>query len=285
MSFYRLALLLCALTGVMQISRPAAAAPSATQRASSEIRKQSNGLWLYVNGTRMPAFAGVVYQNTAGDMHVRAYTNSLHSLYYGLDEAVIGGAGHGERLANMGFQAIRVYQLPVENQDDANRTKEIFRRLYARYGIKVLIGDWAGLNQGINFTNAQDLSQLRAHVDKLVATYCDEPWVLGWQLGNENNYHTRNGMLGHEIDLDDADYYGFMDGLAGQVKSLLGKKHLTQFVGLGQGELTETDAQLIATTKNFDAVGINCYRQDPNAFEGIIGLAAKDLKVPVYFSE
>jgi hypothetical protein len=103
----------------------------------------------------MPAFAGAVYQNPAGDMHVVNYSNSLHSLYYGLDQPVEGGAGHGERLARMGFQAIRVYQLPVENQDDANRTREIFRRLYGRYGIKVLVGDWAGLHTGIDFRNTK----------------------------------------------------------------------------------------------------------------------------------
>src|SRR5882757_3685611 len=137
MSFYRSMLLVCILTGAFEISRPAIAASSEPKPASSEIRKQSNGLWLFVDGVRKPAFAGVVYQNTAGDMHVWAYTNSLHSLYYGLDEEVEGGAGHGKRLAQMGFQAIRVYQLPVENQDDANRTKEIFRRLYNHYGIKV----------------------------------------------------------------------------------------------------------------------------------------------------
>src|SRR4051794_23907871 len=61
------------------------AAVTSPQPASSEFRMQSNGLWLFVDGRRMPAFAGAVYQNTAGDMHIRAYSNSLHSLYSGLD--------------------------------------------------------------------------------------------------------------------------------------------------------------------------------------------------------
>lgn len=273
-------LLVCVLLGTLDISRPADATP-----ASSAIRKESNGYWLYVDGVRTPAMAGVVYQNTAGDMHVNTYSNSLHSLYYGLDDADAGGLGHAERLAHMGFQAIRVYQLPVENQEDADRTKEIFRRLYTRYGMKVLIGDWAGLNQGMDFTDSHDVARVRTHVSRLVATYSEEPWVLGWQLGNENNYHIRNGVLGHEINLDAAGYYAFMDSLAGQVKAQLGKHHLTQFVSLGQGDLTKAEAGLIAATKNFDAVGLNCYREDPNAFEDVIALAATQLKVPVYFSE
>jgi len=162
---------------------------------------QSNGLWLFVDGRRMPAFAGAVYQNTVGDMHIRAYSNSLHSLYAGLDDERVGGAGHGGRLSRMGMQAIRVYQLPID-KDDANHTKEIFRRLYNQYQIKVLIGDWAGLHQGINFRNTQQVATVHARIEKLLATYAEEPWVLGWQLGNENNYHTRTGILGHEIDLD-----------------------------------------------------------------------------------
>ena len=263
----------------------ALAAADPPQSASSEIRKQSNGYWLFVDGVRWPSLAGVVYQNTAGDMHVRAYTNSLHSLYYGLDEEVAGGAGHGKRLAQMGFQAIRVYELPAENADDANRTKEIFRRLYNQYGIKVLIGDWAGLNDGTDFKDPRALARVHRHIDKLVMTYCEEPWVLGWQLGNENNYHIQGGILGHEIDLDAAGYYTFMDTLAGQVKAQLGRHHLTQFVSLGQGDLTEAEAHLIAGEKNFDAVGINCYREDPSAFDQVISLAANNLKIPVYFSE
>ena len=76
-----------------------------------------------------------------------------------------------------------------------------------------------------------------------------------------------------------------MNGLAGQVKAQLGKRHLTQFVSLGQGDLSDADAGLIAAAKNFDAIGINCYREDPNAFEQLIALAQARLKVPIYFSE
>src|SRR5262249_2891778 len=123
MNCYKLLLLFCALSAWPGLWHPAMAATAETEPASSEIRKQSNGYWLFAGKTRMQAFAGVVYQNTAGDMHVLSFSNSLHSLYYGLNQEVEGGAGHGERLARMGFQAIRVYELPVENQDDAERTK------------------------------------------------------------------------------------------------------------------------------------------------------------------
>jgi cellulose synthase (UDP-forming) len=252
---------------------------------SSEIRVEPNGRWLFVDGARVPAFAGAVYQNTEADKHVRVYSNSLHTLYRGLDDESVGGLGHGRRLAEMGIQAIRVYELPVENLDDVWKVKEIFRRLHSNSGIKVLVGDWAGLHRGMNFRNAAELSQLRAHLQKLIAAYAEEPWVLGWQLGNENNYHIRGGIFGEEIALSPEEYFSFMDGLAGVIKQELGNRHLTQIVSLGQGDLTEKEARLIEATKNFDAVGINCYREDPASFEQIIALAANQIRLPIYFAE
>lgn len=253
--------------------------------ASSAIQKQSNGFWLYVDGVQTPAFGGVVYQNTEGDMHILAYSNSLHSLYSPLDEEAAGGSGHGARLGRMGVYAIRVYELPVENADDARHVKAIFRRLYDNYHIKVLIGDWAGLHQIKDFGDTNQLAGLYQHISRLVTTYCDERWVLGWQLGNENNYYTRNGLLGHDINLNAAEYYKLMDGLAGVVKAGLGKRHITQFVSLGQGDLTTNEAALIASMTNIDAVGINCYRGDQSSFDALISLAAERIKRPIYFAE
>lgn len=253
--------------------------------ASSVIRKESNGFWLYIDGKKTGAFGGAVYQNTEGDMHILSYSNSLHSLYSPLDEESAGGNGHGARLSRMGFSAIRVYELPVGNIDDVKHVKEIFRRLYNNYGIKVLVGDWAGLHSQISFQDTNGIKQIQSHLGRLVATYCEEPWVLGWQLGNENNYHIRDGKLGHQIDLDAVGYYSLMDGLAGVIKGELGKRHLTQFVALGQGDLNEKEAGLIAAMKNIDAVGINCYRADSSAFDELVNLAATTIPRPIYFAE
>ena len=82
----------CALLGVAGI--PQSGKADSSGKASSEIRKESNGFWLYVDGVKTPAFGGAVYQNTEGDMHILAYSNSLHSLYRPLDEEAAGGSGH-----------------------------------------------------------------------------------------------------------------------------------------------------------------------------------------------
>src|SRR4051812_28216324 len=126
--FLRLALLTMIVSAIGS-SRSVSAAPVIPAKPSSEIRSESNGLWLLIDGIKTPAFAGVVYQNTEGDTHIRAYTNSQHLLFRGLDDEVFGGRGHGRRLAEMGVRAIRVYELPVENPEDVGQVKEIFRRL------------------------------------------------------------------------------------------------------------------------------------------------------------
>ncbi len=278
-------LLVCILVAATGILQALAETPTNSDSASSEIRRESTGLWLFLDGKRTPAFGGVVYQHTEGDKHIREYSNSLHSVYQALDNEDSGGQGHGSRLARMFVSAIRTYDLPVDNEEDVNHTKEIFRRLYSEHGIKVLIGDWAGLNTGMDFGNPADLAALRTHVQKLVTTYCEEPWVFGWQLGNENNYHHRQGILGQEISLDAGEYYHLMDELGGLVKEGLQKHHLTQFVGLGNGDLTTNEAKMIASLKNFDAVGINCYREDPNGFEELITMGATSFRLPIYFAE
>ncbi len=287
MKLCRSSVAVCAFCAGLAVAGTGRAAVSGPVGASSEIRRESNGIWLYVDGTKMPAFAGMVYQNTEGNTHIRAYEygHRLSSLYIGLDDKDLGGQGHGARLEQMGVRAIRVYELPVDNEDDVERVKGIFRRLYDKHHIKVLIGDWAGLNTGMDFKNPADLARLRSYLQKLVANYAGEAWVLGWQLGNENNFHIRNGLLGQEIGLDAAEYYSFMDGLAGLMKEELGRGQRWQMVTLGQGDLTKAEADLIAGMTNIDAVGINCYREDAGGFEQIIALAGNQIKRPVYFAE
>ncbi len=255
--------------------------------ATSELSRETTGTWLYIDGVKTPALAGMVFQDTEGSSHIRSYEygHSLNALYKSLDEKEAGGKGLGARLEQMGIRAIRVYELPAEDADDAEKVKGIFRRLYDKHHIKVLIGDWAGLNLGMDYTNPQDLARLRSHLQKLAATYSGEAWVLGWQLGNENNYHIQNGRLGHEINLDAAGYYSFMDGLGGLMKEQLGGSQRRQIVTLGQGDLTEEEARLIGGMKNIDAVGINCYREQPAAFDELINLAAREGHLPIYFAE
>src|ERR1043165_1079665 len=142
--------------------------------ASSIIREQSNGRWLFIDGEQVAAVVGAVYQNTSGETHVRNYTNSLHALYKGLDDTTAGGKGHGAELKQMGISAIRVYELPVDNPEDVVQVKAIFRRLYEKQRIKVLIGDWAGLHTGLDFKDPRSLARIRTHIKRLAIPFSTE---------------------------------------------------------------------------------------------------------------
>jgi cellulose synthase (UDP-forming) len=253
--------------------------------ASSEIRRESNGFWLYADGKPAPALPGLVYQPVENSKHIDAYRDDYASLYTALDDESLGGRSHGKSLEWLGVRAIRVYELPVENSADAARVKGIFRRLHRTYRIKVLVGDWAGLYSHFDFRNPGDLAKIQTHLRKLILTYGEEPWILGWQLGNENNYHIRMGILGREINLDAAQYYALMDNFAGVVREDIGRRGLRQFIALGQGDLTEEEAGLIARMKNIDAVGINCSREGPARLEQVIAVATNFLRVAIYFAE
>jgi len=253
--------------------------------ASSEIRQQSNGYWLYIDNVRTPAFTGVVYQPVEGERHIDSYTNDFRSLYGALDDRSLGGLSHGKSLELLGISAIRVYQLPVEDVADVAGVKGVFRRLHQMHRIKVLVCDWAGLYSAVDFRNPKALASIRDHLRTLATTYCEEPWILGWQVGNENNYHVRTGSLDHEIDWDLPRYYEVMDDFAGAIREEIRRRGLRQFVALGQGDLTEAEARLMASMKNIDAVGINCYRDDAAGFEQVIATARDFLPVPIYFAE
>jgi len=91
-------------------------------------------------------------------------------------------------IAGMGGNALRMY----------SRTwnKELLRRMHAETGIMVLVGDFFGAycinsgadwNVGTDYTNPEQRQRMLDAVLKLVDEVKDEPWVLGYLLGNENN--------------------------------------------------------------------------------------------------
>jgi cellulose synthase/poly-beta-1,6-N-acetylglucosamine synthase-like glycosyltransferase len=259
--------------------------------ASSEIRKESNGDWLYLDGKKVPAFIGMVYQPVPANKNIEDFADNFGDLYNALLDPEQGGKGHAKQLAQLKIDAIRIYELPMHNLQDVDRVKEIFRRIYNQYHLKVLIGYWAGLHSG-----TFDQESIISDAMQMVFLYGHEPWILGWQIGNENNYYIQDGRLGSEIDLSLNEYYRFMDQVAGAMRDVLGcgSRHYTgphlcvkQFIALGQGDLTLEEAHFISKMKNIDAVGINAYRspEGEDGIEQVIQLAFETLPYPIFFSE
>ncbi len=112
------------------------------------------------------------------------------------DEPVIGDA---QLLKDMGANAIRVYH-GVDFTGNYNPTeydKDLMRTLNKDYGIYFVVGDFLGAytigsqadwDLGTDYTSKRQKERMMAVVRDMVMDHKDEPYVLMWLLGNENQH-------------------------------------------------------------------------------------------------
>jgi hypothetical protein len=202
---------------------------SAAKPSKVEVRKQGPGQWeLLVNGK--PYFVkGVVYSFTVvgddsnegtlrdwaildldnnGKIDV-AYDSWVDRNGNNLQDPDEPAVGDWQLLKEMGCNTIRVYQLASDDprlkdtndfhgarfQFEHPANKVILRDLYARYGIRVIIGHFFGewtlgsgakWDPGTDYTDPQQRQRLLNCVRVMVEEHKDEPYTLLWLLGNEN---------------------------------------------------------------------------------------------------
>jgi len=121
-------------------------------------------------------------------------------------------------LKKMGVNTIRLYHLPSNNplvRDiykknkntmnlfDHAVNKKLLRDLYHKYGIRVIaghfLGSWtvgAGVTweEGVDYNNPKQRENIKNSVKAMVLDNKDEPYILMWLLGNENNIATWSGI-------------------------------------------------------------------------------------------
>ena len=150
----------------------------------------------------------------------------------------------GKLMKEMGVNTIRLYQ----THENTEEVRQVIRDLYNLYGIRTLLGDWLGFWEYPCPFYGDKIFQdkINRQVLEMVRLYKDEPGVLGWILGNENNY----SCLGHvnpwsspEVDLEPDPqkqkairakiYYSFVNDLSKEIHKI----DLRHPVGLGNGEL------------------------------------------------
>ncbi len=155
----------------------------------------------------------------------------------------------GKMMKEMGVNTIRLYQVG----SDPQAVKQVINDLYKLYGIRVLLGDWLGFWEYPCpfYGDAQFQDKVIKQVVEMVRLYKDEPGLLGWILGNENNY----SCLGHvnpwsnpEVDAEPDPqkqklmrakiYYSFVNDIAKAVR----KADPNHPIGLGNGELVGLDS-------------------------------------------
>ena len=97
----------------------------------------------------------------------------------------------GKLMQDMKVNTVRVYQ-PGQ---DPEAVKAVIRDLYEKYGIRTLMGHWLGFwEYPCPLYGDRDFQdRIRREILDMVNTYKNEPGILGWVLGNENNY----SCLGH----------------------------------------------------------------------------------------
>ncbi len=110
------------------------------------------------------------------------------------DEPIVGDF---ELLRDMGCNAVRLYHSKSNYEyipDEYN--KELLKDLFAKYGIRVIMGDFLGAytvgsganwDEGTDYRDKKQRKRMKGIVKDMVLDHKDEPYVLMWLLGNENN--------------------------------------------------------------------------------------------------
>jgi len=163
--------------------------------------------------------------------------------------------GDYQLMKRMGVNTIRLYHQPFPIK------KELLRDLYARFGIRVIMGDFLGKyalgsgadwNPGTDYENPEHCAKMLGSVKQMVLEHKDEPYLLMWMLGNENVYG-----VACNADKKPEAFYKFVNEAAKLIKSL-DKGHP---VVIANGDVFYLD-KFAKYAPDVDAFGANAYRGD-----------------------
>lgn len=165
--------------------------------------------------------------------------------------------GDFELLRRMGCNTIRWY---VNDFRDQATPKALLRDLFARYGIRVMVGDKFGAytigsgadwKSGTDYRDPRQQENMLASVRRMVDEHKTEPYVLLWVLGNENNLPFTNTNAARYP----ADYAKFVNRAA---------KMIHELDPMHPVAIVNGDTQLLTVYKKYcpdvDIFGTNIYR-------------------------
>jgi beta-galactosidase len=151
----------------------------------------------------------------------------------------------GKLMQEMGINTVRIYQ----PSSDGEAVRKVIRDFYRLYGIRTILGHWLDFWEYPCpfYGDSSFQEKVKKKVLEMAELYKDEPGLLLWVLGNENNYSCLgrvNPWSTDEIDKEPDPqkknairyriYYSFVNTLAKQIH----KADLNHPVALGNGELT-----------------------------------------------
>ncbi|MDR2191534.1 MAG: hypothetical protein LBO62_01445 [Endomicrobium sp.] len=167
-------------------------------------------------------------------------------------------------LKEMGANSIRIY-----HYSDLN--KNLLRRGYKEYDFMYLMGNFLGMYAvdsganwyaGTDYTDEEHKANMLESVRKMVEEYKNEPYILMWVLGNENNYGAISDgeTLGNgcRAQQQPEAYYSFVNECAKLIKSLDPHKRP---VAICNGDAYMLD-YCSKYAPDIDVYGANVYRGD-----------------------
>ena len=171
------------------------------------------------------------------------------------NESAIGDFG---LFKDIGANTLRLYH--------QSTNKELLRDLYKTYGIRIMMGDFLGMYctgsgadwaEGTNYNDEQQRKNMLESVKKMLDEYKDEPYILMWVLGNENNY---GGTFGHVGGSGNAGaypdvYYSFLNEVAKYIRSI----DPTRPIAMCNGDTLYLDI-ISQYCPDVDVFGLNTYR-------------------------
>lgn len=161
--------------------------------------------------------------------------------------------GDFKLLQDMGANSLRLYH--------HGHNKALLNEMYQKYGISVVMGDYLGAYavgsgaswyEGTDYSNPEHQKKMLESVRAMVEEYKDEPYVLFWVLGNENNYGVANNS-----GQNPTAYYQFVNKAANLIKSLDPERP----VAICNGDTLFLDI-FVKNCPDVDIYGANAYRGD-----------------------
>ena len=273
--------------------QPAPEVPS-TPESVAIVPDEQGRAWWSIDGQIRTAMLGVCYQPVPDGKHINDYHDNYAELLTALLDEKDGGQGHARQLSGMGADYIRLYAIDSTDRADIDRLKAILTQAHQQYGIKVIVGNWAGL-----YSDPNNQEEIIADIKKMVHEYSQEPWLLAFQIGNENNYFLKDigylstGRPTDTVNMTREQYYQFMNSLAGHVKDIQSQIGISHPVILGSGAgLAEGEAETINSNSSmFDIIGFNIYggadvnNQHIDSIKAQLDIIQSAINMPLMISE
>ncbi len=202
--------------------------------------------------------------------------------------------GDFQLLEEMGVNAIRMNSATrpgTTEYDSSCINKPLLREMFAKHGIRVVMGDNVGAythgsgadwRTGTDYTNPEQRARMKEIVRRMVMDLKDEPFILMWVLGNENNMsgdYTGVNATRTNAAREPRAYAEFLNEVATMIHEL----DPDHPVAVGNVETGLGDAYNLYAPA-LDIFGINSYR-GPQGFGDVFRQAKAVFDRPVFITE